>query len=432
MATIYLTVLILALLLGGSVWVSLALTGAGAAGLSIFHSVPLLKQVGYSVWNTSTGETMIALPLFILMAEILFRTKVAQSIFTGLTPWVIKLPGRLTHVNILGCTLFASVSGSSAATTATIGRVTLNELQGRGYKKQLSMGSLAGAGTLGFLIPPSTMMIIYGVLAEESILKLFIAGVIPGLIIAGLYSLYIIGYSLFDKSVCPKEKTDFTIKERLQSLGQLLPVAFLMFLIIFSMYGGYASPTEAAAVGVLGSCIISIIQRSMTWKGLKSALMSAARTSSMVGLIVIGAVFLSQAMALLGIPTLLANKIAAMSLSPLALIAVLLIFYMFLGCIMEGMSTIVMTLPITLPLILQAGYDKIWFGVFLVLVVEMAQITPPIGFNLFVIQGLTGERIGAISKATLPFFIIMALFTMFIAIFPEVVTYLPETIKLSG
>ena len=270
---------------------ALALSGAGAAGLAVFHSVQIFKQIGFSVWNTSTGETMIALP---------------------------------------------------------------------------------------------------------------------------------------------DEKKSFSARERMQSLFQLLPIAFLMLLIIFSMYGGYASPTEAAGVGVLGSCIISLIQRSMTWQGMKSALMSAARASSMVGLIVIGAVFLSQAMALLGIPTLLANNIAAMNLSPLALVCVLLVFYMFLGCIMEGMSTIVMTLPITLPLILHAGYDKIWFGVFLVLVVEMAQITPPVGFNLFVIQGLTGERIGAISRATMPFFIIMALFTILIAVFPEIVTYLPETIKLTG
>jgi len=372
---------------------------------------------------------MIALVLFVFMAEILFRTKLSELIFSGLAPWVNRIPGKLMHTNVLGCTLFAAVSGSSAATAATIGKVTLVELEKRGYDHAISVGSLAGAGTLGFLIPPSTMLIIYGVLAEESVLKLFLAGFIPGFIISGLYMGYIMFYSLFIKDVAPKERLlHFTNRERLRSIVNLGPIVFLILLIMVAMYGGYATPTEAASVGVLGSLLIGFFQKSLSFKAIKDALMSATRTGSMIGLIIIGAVFLSEMMGFLRIPDLLATTIAAMNLSPLALIALLLIFFIFLGCIMEGMAILVMTLPITLPLVLQAGYNKIWFGIFMVIAIQLAQITPPVGFNLYIIQGLTGDTIGYVSKAAIPFFIIMALFALVIAVFPEIVTYIPDLI----
>jgi len=433
MHVIYITVLFLVIFLGSSVWVGLGLTGTGIAAMSVFRSsMPFLKHLAISTWNTATTPTMMALALFLLMAEILFKTKLANLIFSGLTPWVSRLPGKLVHTNILGCTIFAAVSGSSAATTATIGRVTLNELEKRGYDKRISMGSLAGAGTLGFLIPPSTMLIIYGILAEESILKLFLAGFVPGFIIAALYILYIIVYAIINKGVAPVDSKKYTFRDKMSGLVQLGPVVGLMLLILCSMYMGIASPTEAAAVGVFGSCLIALFQGSLTLKNLKEALISATRTSAMVGLIIIGAVFLSEIMGFLRIPGFLAAKIAALNLSPFALIAILLILYIFLGCIMEGMAIMVMTLPIVLPLVLQAGYTKIWLGVFMVIAVELAQITPPVGFNLFIIQGLTGEKIGTIAKATMPFFIIMILFALVIAIFPEIVTYVPDKIVFSG
>ncbi len=434
MTALYVTVLLLIITLGSSVWVALALSGTGMGVISLFHSVPMLKQLGISIWNSSTGETMIALPLFILMAEILFRTKLATSLFSGLAPWVSWLPGKLVHTNIIGCTMFAAVSGSSAATTATIGRVTLGELKRRKYKLPLAMGSLAGAGTLGFLIPPSTMLIVYGVLAEESIFKLFLAGIVPGLVIALCYICYVAIYAkFFDKdNEIPEDETKYTTTDRIKGLILLGPVVFLIVLLMVAMYGGWASPTEAAAVGVFGSLLIALFQKCLTWDGLKDAMLGAARTSCMVGFIVIAAVYLSQAMAYVGIPSLLASKIAALGLSPITLIFMLMIIYMFMGCIMEGLSIMVMTIPITLPLILQAGYDKIWFGIFMVLMVELAQITPPVGFNLFVIQGITGEDIGKITKATIPFFLIMAAFTMLIACFPEIVTYFPSQIVLKG
>jgi len=433
MIAVYVTILLLIAILGSTVWVGLGLTGVGVIVISLFRSsMPYIKHLGFSLWSTATTPTMIALVLFVLMAEILFRTKLSELIFSGLAPWVNKIPGKLMHTNVIGCTLFAAVSGSSAATAATIGKVTLAELEKRGYDHRLSIGSLAGAGTLGFLIPPSTMLIIYGVLAEESVLKLFLAGFIPGLIISGLYVGYIMVYSLYKKNIAPSEKIHYTNREKLISIVNLGPIVFLILLIMVAMYGGYATPTEAAAVGVLGSLIIGFFQKTLSFKAIKDALMGATRTGSMIGLIIIGAVFLSEMMGFLGIPGLLATKIAAMNLSPIALISLLLIFYIFLGCIMEGMSILVMTLPITLPLVLQAGYSKIWFGIFMVIAIELAQITPPVGFNLYIIQGLTGDNIGYIAKATLPFFIIMALFAVFIAVFPEIVTYIPDLIVFTG
>jgi len=431
--SVYITVILLILLLGSTVWVGLGLTGVGVLAISLFRStMPYIKHLGFSIWSTATTPTMIALVLFVLMAEILFRTKLSELIFSGLAPWVNRIPGKLMHTNVLGCTLFAAVSGSSAATAATIGKVTLTELEKRGYDHQMSIGSLAGAGTLGFLIPPSTMLIIYGVLAEESVLKLFLAGFVPGLIISGLYICYIVFYSLFKKDVAPKGKLHFTSKEKIKSIINLGPIVFLILLIMIAMYGGYATPTEAASVGVLGSLVIGFFQKSLSFKAIREALMAATRTGSMIGLIIIGAVFLSEMMGFLGIPNLLATRIAAMNLSPVALISLLLIFYIFLGCIMEGMSILVMTLPITLPLVLQAGYSKIWFGIFMVIAIELAQITPPVGFNLYIIQGLTGDNIGYVAKATLPFFIIMALFAIFIAIYPGIVTYIPDIIVFTG
>jgi len=338
----------------------------------------------------------------------------------------------MVHVNVLGCTLFAAISGSSAATATTVGRITLSELFNRGYDKDLVIGSLAGAGTLGFLIPPSIILIIYGVLSETSILKLFIAGIVPGLILALGFMGYLAIRATLNPSLIPSEDINPTWRDRLNGLVDLGPVVFLILLVLGSMYAGFASPSEAAAVGVLGAVLVSAAQKTLSWKTIRKACLSAVRTTSMIALIVAGAVFLSVAMGFLGVPRLIAGEIAALGLSPLALILLLLVFYAILGCVLDGLSAIVMTLPITLPLIISAGFEKIWFGVFVVIVVEMAQITPPVGFNLFVIQGLTGETIGRVARAALPFFIIMFIMAMFIALVPDIVMFLPNTIKLKG
>lgn len=425
---------VLAAMLGFGVWVALALFAPGLAGLAAFRSMPIEKLVAQLTWNVTTTPELIALPLFILMAEILFHSRLSASLFTGLAPWTTRLPGRLLHVNVLGCTMFAAISGSSAATTATVGRITLSELLSRGYDRDLAMGSLAGAGTLGFLIPPSIILIIYGVLSETSILKLFIAGIVPGLLLAFLYMAWLGLRATLNPSLAPADEGGgrVTFAEKVLGLRHLGPVVFLILAVLGSMYGGFASPSEASAVGVLGALVVSAFQGTLNRETLRKASLGAVRTVSMIGLIVAGAYFLSIAMGFLGVPRMIASEIGALQLSPIALIVMLLVFYAILGCVLEGMSSIVMTLPITLPLVQAAGFDKIWFGVFLVVVVEMAQITPPVGFNLFVIQGMTGERIGRIALATFPFFLIMAGLALLIAFVPEVVTWLPDLIQFGN
>lgn len=423
---------VLAVGLGAGVWVGLALFAPGLVGLAVFRNMPIEKLLAQLTWNVTTTPELIALPLFILMAEILFHSRLSASLFTGLAPWTTRLPGRLLHVNVLGCTMFAAISGSSAATTATVGRITLTELLRRGYDRDLAMGSLAGAGTLGFLIPPSIILIIYGVLSETSILKLFIAGVIPGLLLAFLYMTWLGLRATWNPAVAPDETERMSLADKLLGLRHLGPVVFLILAVLGSMYGGFASPSEASAVGVLGALIVSAAQGTLNRETIRKASLGAVRTVSMIGLIVAGAYFLSIAMGFLGVPRMIAREIVALELSPIALIVMLLVFYAILGCVLEGMSSIVMTLPITLPLVQAAGFDKIWFGVFLVVVVEMAQITPPVGFNLFVIQGMTGERIGRIALATLPFFLIMVGLALLITFVPEVVTFLPDTIRLGS
>jgi tripartite ATP-independent transporter DctM subunit len=391
--------------------------------------MPVGKLAAQLTFNTINTPELIALPLFILMADLLFYTRLSESLFRGLAPWASRLPGRLIHVNVLGCTLFAAICGSSAATAAAVGRITLTELFRRGYDRDLVIGSLAGAGTLGFLIPPSIIMIIYGVLAEESILKLFIAGIVPGLLLAASYMGYIALRAILDPGLVAEAAIDVSWRERIVALKDLAPVVFLIFIIMGSMYGGFASPTEAAAVGVLGAVLIGLAQRTLTFANLSKACLSALRTTSMISLIVCAAIFLSVSMGFLGVPRYVANAIAALELSPYMLIGTLIVFYLILGCFLDGLSAIVMTLPITLPLVLLAGYDKLWFGVFIVIVVEMAQVTPPVGFNLYVLQGLTGESMGRVARATMPFFFIMAGFALLLAFVPELATALPHSMR---
>ncbi len=417
----------LVVLLGAGVWVGFSLMGVGLISLSVFRDMPVATFLAFDVWNSLNTPEIVALPLFILMGEILFHTRLSESVFRGLTPWIARMPGRLLHVNVVGCTLFAAVSGSSAATTATIGRMTLAELKARGYNENLAMGSLCGAGTLGFLIPPSIILILYGVLSETSIIDLFIAGVVPGAMLAASYMAYIAIRVMMNPSLVPDDQTSPTWTDRLRALGDLAPILGLIAVIIGSMYAGIASPSEAATIGVAGALVVAIAQRALTRRTVSLAFMGAIKTCSMIGLILAGALFLSKAMAFLGLPQAVAASITALDLSPFALILLLTIFYIALGCVIDGLSAIVMTLALVLPLVSAAGFDQVWFGIFLVIVVEMSQITPPVGFNLFVVQGLTGASIGRIAKASLPFFLIMVVMVIIIALFPDIVTFLPRS-----
>ncbi|UTW55558.1 TRAP transporter large permease [Kordiimonas sp. SCSIO 12610] len=418
-------VFLLFVMLGVGVWVGLALMSVGAGTLFVFRDIDVATFLAGDIWRGLNSPELAALPLFILMGEILFRTRVASDMVQALARFMRPIPGQLLHINIIGCTLFAAVSGSSVATTATVGRITLNELDARGYDRSLSIGSLCGAGTLGFLIPPSLILIIYGVLSNTSILDLFIAGIVPGALLAGAYILYIairlfLNPDLGPKVVPDENKDDVSIWI---SLSRLLPVLGLIVAVIGSMYAGFVGPSEAATVGVLGSFLIALSQKSLSMTSIIEAVMGAVKTSSMIGLIIAGAFFLSKAMAIFTIPQAIAGGIAALELSPFLLILILLVFYIILGMFLDGLSIIVMTLPIALPLVTAAGFDPVWFGIFLVIVVEMSQITPPIGFSLFVVQGLTGEPISKIARASVPFFLILAAMVLLITALPQIILW---------
>lgn len=421
--------LLLLVLLGSSLWIGFALMGAGVISLAWFRDLPIERVLAGDLWGRLNADELVTLPLFILMGDILYHTKLSESLFRGLAPMVQRLPGGLMHVNVLGCTVFAAVSGSSAATTATVGRMTLVELQKRGYDRDLSLGSLAGSGTIGLMIPPSIPMIVYGILAEVSILELFIAGIVPGLLIAALYIGWIIFAVWRNPAAQPAERERYTWVQRFEALAELFPVVFLISLVIGSMYSGLASVTEAAAIGVGGALLIAIFQRTLSWENLKQSLLATVRTCSMIGLIMAGALFLSKTMAMLGIPAATASWVGSLGLSPYLLILMLLLVYLVLGMFIDGLSAMVMTLPVALPLVVAAGFDPIWFGVFIVVTIELSNITPPVGFNLFVIQGMTGEPQARVAIAALPFCALLMLLILLMTVWPQIALWLPAMMR---
>ena len=429
MTEIFLTVFFISILLfflGTGIWVAISMIGVSALGMMFFTSRPVGDAMATTIWGTSSSWTLTALPLFVWMGEILFRTKLSENLFEGLSPWMQKLPGGLIHVNVVGCALFAAISGSSAATVATVGKMSIPELRKRNYPEKILLGSLAGSGTLGLLIPPSIILIIYGVTVQESIAKLFIAGIIPGIMIAIIFMLYVIVWSLINKKIMPETFENFSFFEKVKRSRQLIPVILLILGVIGSIYTGIATATEAASLGVVGALTLSYFQKSLSLETFKKSLLGATKTSCMIAFILAGSSFLSLAMGFTGLPRNLAIWIENMDLSPYILIMVLMIFYIILGMFLDGISAVVLTMAIIEPMIRQAGFDMIWFGIFLVVVVEMAQITPPVGFNLFVLQGMANKDMGYIAKSAFPLFLLMIIATMIIIIFPEIALWLPE------
>ncbi len=407
------------------VWIALSLMATAGISLELFTNLPVGKIWAQALWNSLNNWALAALPMFIFLGEMIMRTKMSVLLFEGLKPWVQFIPGRLLHINVVGSAIFAAVSGSSPATVATIGKITLRRLDEEGYDKSLSYGSLAGAGTLGLLIPPSIVLIIYGVLGEVSIGRLFIAGILPGLLLAGLYSGYVAIRVLINPKLAPSGRETFTAKEMLASLWKLFPVSFLIMFILGSIYTGFATPSEAAALGVLGGIVVAGLLGDLTWRNLIDSVKGTINTSSMICFIIVGASFLSVAMGYLHLPATIATYIGSLGLGPYVMILLFTIFYIILGFFLDGISMIVMTLPITLPLAVLSGFDPVWFGIFLVLVIEAGQITPPVGFNLFVLQGLTNEPLEKIVIAAAPFFLIILFAILLITTFPEVVLLLP-------
>ena len=425
-----LLVLTLFLILGSGVWIGLTLSGVAWVGMQLFSARPAGDAMAMTIWGSASSWTLTALPLFIWMGEILFRTRLSQDMFKGLAPWMQALPGRLLHTNVVGCAIFAAVSGSSAATCATIGKMTLPELQRRGYPENMIIGTLSGSGTLGLLIPPSIIMIVYGVAADVSIAQLFIAGVLPGLLLAGLFSGYIIFWSLRHPDQIPPRDAPMSFMQKLEASSSLIPVVLLIAAVLGSIYTGFATATEAAAVGVVGSLALSAMQGTMSWSVFKEALMGATRLYCMIALILAGAAFLTLSMGYIGLPRHLAEWIGSLGLSPFALIMALMVFFILLGCFLDGISMVVLTMGVLMPTVQKAGIDPIWFGIFVVFVVEMAQITPPVGFNLFVLQGMTGKQLPYIARVSMPMFFLMVGAVLLIYFVPGIVTWLPTQMKL--
>ncbi len=412
-------------LLGSGVWIGLTLAGVAWIGMELFSSRSAGDAMAVTIWGSASSWTLTALPLFVWMGEILFRTKLSENMFKGLAPWVNALPGRLLHTNILGSTIFAAVSGSSAATCATIGKMTIPELTERGYPPERVIGSLGGASTLGLLIPPSIVMIVYGVAAEVSIAKLFVAGVIPGLMLAGLFSGYLMVWALMNPDKIPEADAGMSFTEKLRASSELIPVILLIGGVIGSIYVGVATATEAAAIGVVGALLLSTYQRSLSWQSFRDALLGATRLYCMMALILAGAAFLTLSMGYIGLPRHLAEWVGSQGLSPGLLLIALALFYIVLGCFLDGISMIVLTMGVIVPTVQAAGIDLIWFGIFIVIVVEMAQITPPVGFNLFVLQGMTRREINWIARVCMPYFFIMVLAVCLLWWFPQIVMWLP-------
>ena len=412
--------------LGSGIWVAFSLLGVGVMGMALFTDAPLGEVLATTVWGASNSWSLAALPLFVWMGEILFRSRLSEDMFSGLSPWLTHLPGRLLHVNILGSMIFAAVSGSSAATAATIGKMSIPELSKRGYPEKMVIGTLAGSATLGLLIPPSIILIVYGVATEQSIARLFIGGILPGLLLVLLFMGYVVVWSLLHSGQLPAGDKGLAFGERLRRSRRLIPVILLICGVIGSIYSGIASPTDAAAVGVALSLVLSWSTGTLNRTTFLDGLMGATKTSCMIAFILAGAAFLTVAMAFTGIPSMLASWISGMQLSPYALLGALTIFFIVLGCFLDGISVVVLTTSVIMPMVEQAGIDPFWFGVFVVIVVEMSQITPPVGFNLFVIQGLTGLDILRVAYAATPFFLLLLVALLLIVLFPSIVTLLPN------
>jgi len=431
MGTIEIAAVLLAtmlVLLAGGLWIAMAMSAVAWFGLRTFTTSPPDVNLFQAYWGSSASWTLAALPMFVWMGEILFRTRLSEEMFKGLAPWLGWLPGRLMHVNIFGCAIFAAVCGSSAATVATIGKVALPELARRGYDERMSVGSLCGAGTLGLLIPPSIIMIVYAVAAEVSILKMFLAGVLPGIVLVALFSGYLVVWALLNPGKTPTAVERMSLGERVRRARQLIPCLVLIFFIMGVMFTGVATATEAAAFGVLGALAIAWWSGTLTRASFVTSLMSATRLSCMILFILAGASMLSSCMAFTGIPGALAEWVARERFSPHALIVVLAVIYVLLGMVIDGISMIVLTTSIVLPMVEAAGFDLIWFGIFIVILVEIAQITPPVGFNLFVLQTMARRDINYVARAAVPFFFMMLIAIAILWMFPGLATWLPDAV----
>lgn len=391
-----------------------------------YSSFPLHRAIGEIAWSTSTEFLLVSIPLFILLGEILLRTGIAGRMYRSLSYWLGWLPGGLMHSNIGACALFAATSGSSVATAATIGTLAEPQIRKQGYNEKLFLGTLASGGTLGILIPPSINIIIYGALTDTSIPKLYLAGVFPGIVLAGLFMLTVLGACIFRPEWGGKsESVSWTL--RLRSLVDLLPPIFIFSIVIGSIYLGWATPTESAALGVLAAVFLAGIYRQLSWKILRDVFEGTMRTTAMIMFIIIGAYFLNFVLSGIGLTAQLTNFIAGLGLSKFATLMIIILFYVILGFFMETLTLMITTIPIIVPIVIALGYDPVWFGIVLMLLIETALVTPLIGLNLYVVQGIRKDGpVSDVIIGAIPFVIAMFVMIALLVAFPDIALFLPK------
>lgn len=424
LSSIIMGMLLFGLLFSG-VWIAMGLGMVGILGLLLIEPSSIMG-VGIVVWDTLESFVLTAVPLFLLMGSIILHSGISSGFYRGLSLWLDYLPGSLAHSNISACSIFAAISGSSVATAAAIGAIAIPEMEKRGYDRSLIYGSLAAGGTLGILIPPSLIFILYGAIIGESVGRLFIAGIIPGILLSLLFLLYIGIRTVINPSLVPRGEERATWRKRLRGLVDVLPIFILMFLILGGIYLGLATPTEAAAVGVFGSLVMALFTGRLNLKVLSASLDAAIKSNCMILFIVVGAQIMSYALVTAGIPRALVALISGLQVQPAVIFLFLCLMYLILGCFMDAISLMLLTLPVVYPVMMSLGYDPIWFGVVLVILLEVGLITPPVGMNLFVIQGLADQPLGIVAWGAFPYVIMMLFMVFLIALFPDLALWLPS------
>ena len=418
---------ILLVLIGLSIPVGAALGVLGLTLDPMFSELPLTRALGEISWNSNNEFLLVAIPLFILLGEVLLRAGLAEKMYQSMSLWLSWLPGGLMHANIGASTLFSATSGSSVATSATVGTVAIPQIKKHGYKESLFLGSLAAGGTLGILIPPSINLVLYGVLTNSSVPKLYLAGIIPGFMLAGLFILTIIIACVL-KPEWGGKKIYASWGERFRSLVNLLPPLGIFFLVVGSIYAGLATPTEAAALGVFGALVLAAFYRRLSLNMLREAIEGTMKSTAMIMLIVIAAAFLNFVMSATGLTNAITDFIGGLGLSAGWMLLVLVIFYLVLGCFMETLSMMITTIPIVAPVMIGLGYDPVWLGIMIIILVEAALITPPVGMNLFVVQSLRKSgSMNDVIVGSLPFVAAMFVMLLLLALFPAIAMWMPTT-----
>lgn len=420
--SVYLAVMLL-LLLGG-VWIAIALGMVGVIGLAMVNPT-LLGGLESVAWNTTESFVLTAVPLFLFMGSVIMQSGISARFYRGLVPWLSLVPGGLAQSNIVACSIFAALCGSSVATAAAIGAIAIPEMRERGYDMRVTTGTLAAGGTLGILIPPSIPFIIYGSTVGESVGRLFTAGIVPGLILTLVFMTFLALQVTLSPGLVPARGEAHAWAERWKGLGDMVPVFLLVLLVMGGIYGGVMTPTEAAGVGASGAVAVAALYGQLSWPVLRRSLLETIRVNAMILFIVMGAQIMSLALVSAGIPRGIVALISPLAASRWLIFALIVVMYLVLGCLVDALSLMLLTLPVVFPIVQAQGFDPIWFGVVLVLLLEVGLITPPVGINLFVIQGMSGRPLGEVSAGSLPYVILMLLGIALLAIFPGLALWLP-------